>query len=250
MQYRGLRLCQSVSAQSRHHGRAVPGHAVAIVDEHGVPVAAGVTGNIAIKSPDPVMFLGYWNNPAASADKFAGGYLLTGDLGQCDDEGYFRYVGRDDDVITSAGYRIGPGPIEECLLKHPAVKIAAVIGKKDAHRTEIVKAFIVLNEGFADSAELVAAIQEHVRTHLAAHEYPREIAFLDALPSTPTGKIMRRTLRDAEMQALTQYPTNRQHVTRAAFNPRDAVLGNIRTEQLDAGTRKYRGGTDKLAAAR
>ena len=179
-------------------GRAVPGHAVAIVDEHGVPVAAGVTGNIAIKSPDPVMFLGYWNNPAASADKFAGGYLLTGDLGQCDDEGYFRYVGRDDDVITSAGYRIGPGPIEECLLKHPAVKIAAVIGKKDAHRTEIVKAFIVLNEGFADSAELVAAIQEHVRTHLAAHEYPREIAFLDALPSTPTGKIMRRTLRDAE----------------------------------------------------
>lgn len=179
-------------------GRAVPGHAVAIVDEHGVPVAAGITGNIAVKSPDPVMFLGYWNNPAASADKFAGGYLLTGDLGQCDEEGYFRYVGRDDDVITSAGYRIGPGPIEECLLKHPAVKIAAVIGKKDAQRTEIVKAFIVLNDGFADSPELVAAIQEHVRTHLAAHEYPREIAFLDALPSTPTGKIMRRTLRDTE----------------------------------------------------
>ena len=178
-------------------GRAVPGHHVAVVDESGVPVPAGVTGNIAIQSPDPVMFLGYWNNPAATAEKFAGDYLLTGDLGEIDDEGYIRYVGRDDDVITSAGYRIGPGPIEECLLKHPAVRMAAVIGKKDAQRTEIVKAFVVLAEGYRPSGELVAQLQDHVRQRLAAHEYPREIAFMDDLPATVTGKIMRRSLRDA-----------------------------------------------------
>lgn len=179
-------------------GRAVPGHNVAVVDNQGKPVAAGVTGNIAIKSPDPVMFLGYWNNPKATAEKFAGDYLLTGDLGEIDDEGYIRYVGRDDDVITSAGYRIGPGPIEECLMKHPAVRMAAVIGKKDPQRTEIVKAFIVLADGFTPSAQLVSEIQEYVRQRLAAHEYPREIAFTDALPSTVTGKIMRRSLREAE----------------------------------------------------
>ncbi len=179
-------------------GRAVPGHTVTIVDEQGTPVGPGVTGNIAIKAPDPVMFLGYWNNPTASAEKFIGEYLLTGDLGECDSEGYFRYVGRDDDVITSSGYRIGPGPIEECLMKHPAVKMAAVVGKKDAHRTEIVKAFIVLASAYKPSAELVAEIQDYVRHQLAAHEYPREISFLDELPATITGKIMRRSLRDAD----------------------------------------------------
>ncbi|MBK4739188.1 acyl-CoA synthetase [Noviherbaspirillum pedocola] len=179
-------------------GRAVPGHTVAVVDEHGVPLAVGVTGNIAIKSPDPVMFLGYWNNPNATAEKFADEYLLTGDLGEIDAEGYIRYVGRDDDVITSAGYRIGPGPIEECLLKHPSVRMAAVIGKKDPQRTEIVKAFIVLAEGFEPSEQLVAEIQAFVRSHLAAHEYPREISFMESLPTTVTGKVMRRSLRESE----------------------------------------------------
>ena len=131
-------------------------------------------------------------------EKFIGEYLLTGDSGECDSEGYFRYVGRDDDVITSSGYRIGPGPIEECLMKHPAVRMAAVVGKKDAHRTEIVKAFIVLASDYKPSAELIAEIQDYVRHHLAAHEYPREISFLDELPATVTGKIMRRSLRDAD----------------------------------------------------
>ncbi|PUA16935.1 acyl-CoA synthetase [Glaciimonas sp. PCH181] len=191
--------CASLFARrSGAIGYAVPGHDVAIVDDAGIPVSAGVTGNIAIKSPDPVMFLGYWNNPTATAEKFAGDYLLTGDLGEMDLDGYIRYVGRDDDVITSSGYRIGPGPIEECLLSHPSVKMAAVIGKKDAHRTEIVKAFIVLTDGFTPSDQLVAEIQHFVRTRLAAHEYPREISFIDALPATVTGKIMRRSLRDLE----------------------------------------------------
>jgi acetyl-CoA synthetase len=179
-------------------GRAVPGHRVVVVDEQGMPVAEGVMGDIAIQSPDPVMFLQYWNNPKATAEKFKGDYLLTGDLGAMDVNGYIRFIGRDDDVITSAGYRIGPAPIEECLLKHHAIKLAAVIGKKDPKRSEIVKAFIVLNEGFQQSEALVHEIQDFVRQRLAAHEYPREICFLEELPSTLTGKTMRKTLRERE----------------------------------------------------
>ncbi|HEV3105185.1 MAG TPA: acyl-CoA synthetase [Trinickia sp.] len=176
-------------------GRAVPGHRVAIVDDAGRVLPAGTEGNIGIRAPDPVMFLGYWRNPEATREKFAGEYLVTGDIGVMDEDGFVRFVGRNDDVITSAGYRIGPGPIEDCLLGHPAVRMAAVIGVPDATRTEIVKAFIVLNAGFAPSDALVREIQEHVKTRLAAHEYPRAIAFVDSLPMTATGKIIRRELR-------------------------------------------------------
>jgi acetyl-CoA synthetase len=179
-------------------GRAVPGHHVAVVDDQGAPVPAGTIGNIAIRSPDPVMFLEYWKNPDATREKFAGDYLLTGDLGKCDDQGYFTYLGRNDDVITSAGYRIGPGPIEECLMRHRAVKLAAVVGVKDPVRTEIVKAFIVLKEGYVPSSELTAEIQEFVRSQLAAHEYPRAVAYVETLPTTPTGKIMRRILKNTD----------------------------------------------------
>ncbi|QOH34002.1 hypothetical protein C7S14_4371 [Burkholderia cepacia] len=143
------------------------------------------------------MFLEYWRNADATRDKFAGDYLLTGDTGMIDADGFVRFVGRDDDVITSAGYRIGPGPIEDCLLTHPAVRMAAVVGVPDATRTEIVKAFVVLNPGHAGDEALVQALQAHVRTRLAAHEYPRAIAFVDSLPMTATGKIVRRALRDA-----------------------------------------------------
>lgn len=150
-----------------------------------------------MRRPDPVMFVEYWRNPAATRDKFAGDYLLTGDTGTIDTDGFVRFVGRDDDVITSAGYRIGPGPIEDCLLTHPAVRMAAVVGVPDPTRTEIVKAFVVLNPGHVGDDALVQALQAHVRTRLAAHEYPRAIAFVDALPMTATGKIVRRALRDA-----------------------------------------------------
>jgi acetyl-CoA synthetase len=177
-------------------GKAVPGHEVRIVDDAGHVLPAGSEGNIGIRRPDPVMFLGYWRNPEATREKFAGEYLVTGDIGVMDADGFIRFVGRNDDVITSAGYRIGPGPIEDCLLGHPAVRMAAVIGIPDATRTEIVKAFIVLNEGFAPGDALVREIQEHVRTRLAAHEYPRAIAFVDSLPMTATGKIVRRELRE------------------------------------------------------
>jgi acetyl-CoA synthetase len=176
-------------------GRAVPGHQVAVVDSQGHAVPMGETGTIAVKGPDPVMFLGYWNDPEATAAKFAGDWLLTGDLGRQDEAGYFRFVGRDDDVITSSGYRIGPGEIEDCLLKHPAVALAAAVGIADPLRTQRVKAFIVVNPGHEPDQRLAKEIQDFVRSRLAAHEYPREVAFVDALPMTATGKIMRRELR-------------------------------------------------------
>lgn len=176
-------------------GKAVPGHDVAILRPDGSVCAAEEPGQIAIRRPNPVMFLEYWRNPQATADKFLGDWMTTGDQGVQDRDGYVRFVGRDDDVITSSGYRIGPGEIEDCLLKHEAVALAAVVGKPDPLRTEIVKAFVVLKAGVAPSPELARELQAFVRTRLSAHEYPREIAFRDELPLTTTGKIIRRVLR-------------------------------------------------------
>ncbi len=181
-------------------GRAVPGHEVAIVDDAGNPLPQGEEGNIGIPRPDPVMFLRYWNNPEATEKKFAGDWLLTGDRGRLDEDGYFHFVGREDDVITSGGYRIGPGEIEDCLIKHPAIAMAAAVGVPDPLRTERVKAFLVLNPGFAGSDALAKEIQAFVKTRLAAHEYPRDVAFVESLPMTTTGKIIRRELRDREIR--------------------------------------------------
>lgn len=177
-------------------GKPVPGHDVAIVDDTGTVLPPGEPGAIAVRRPDPVMFLEYWGQPEATQNKFIGDWLITGDQGTCDEDGYFYFVGRDDDVITSSGYRIGPGEIEDCLIGHPAVKLAAAVGKPDELRTEIVKAFIVLNDGFTGSDTLRSEIQTYVRERLAAHEYPREIAFEEDLPLTTTGKVIRRLLRD------------------------------------------------------
>lgn len=125
-------------------GRAIPGHEVAILDENGTEVPAGSLGQIAVAAPDPVMFLEYWRRPDATREKFHGRYLLTGDQGVMDEDGYVRFVGRDDDVITSAAYRIGPAEIEDCLIGHPSIEMAAVVGKPDPIRTEIVKAYVRL----------------------------------------------------------------------------------------------------------
>ena len=182
-------------------GRAVPGHTVAVIDAEGNEVDPGTVGQIAVKAPDPVMMLEYWNNPAATKAKYLGDWLLTGDQGTMDDEGYFRFVGRDDDVITSAGYRIGPGEIEDCLTKHPAVELAAAIGVPDAVRTEVIKVFVKLMPGHNGSPDLEEDIRAFVKTRLSPHEYPRQIAFVDALPLTSTGKIRRKDLRDAEQAA-------------------------------------------------
>ena len=177
-------------------GKAVPGHRIAIVSEAGDELPAGEPGQIAIASPDPVMFLGYWNDAAATERKFAKGWLLTGDIGRQDSEGYVTFEGRDDDVITSSGYRIGPAEIEDCLIGHPAVQLAAAVGKPDEVRTEIVKAYVVLSPGHQPSEALAADISEWVKTRLSMHEYPREVEFIESLPLTTTGKVIRRLLRE------------------------------------------------------
>ncbi len=177
-------------------GKPVPGHEVAVIDGEGRRVKAGEPGQIAVARPDPVMFLEYWQNPEATQQKFIGDWMLTGDQGIEDGDGYVHFFGRDDDVITSAGYRIGPGEVEDCLTGHPAVALAAAVGKPDALRTEIVKAYIVLREGVEPSPELAGEISLWVRERLSAHEYPREVEFVDQMPLTTTGKVIRRVFRD------------------------------------------------------
>jgi acetyl-CoA synthetase len=179
-------------------GRAVPGHVVDIVDPQGNVVPTGETGQIAFMTPDPIAMLGYWNNEEATKKKYIGEWMLSGDQGRKDENGYLWFLGRDDDVITSAGYRIGPGEIEDCLVKHPAVALAAAIGVPDPLRTEAVKAFIVLAEGHRRSDRLAGEIQDYVKARLSAHEYPRMIEFVDDLPLTATGKIRRKDLRERE----------------------------------------------------
>lgn len=146
------------------------------------------------------MFLGYWQNESATRNKFVDDWFCTGDVGYRDEDGYLWFVGRKDDVISTAGHRVGPGEVEDCLLKHPAVAQAAVIGSPDQLRGNIIKAFIVLADGHTPSDQLVADIQQRVRTRLAAYEYPREIEFIDELPMTTTGKIRRIELRQRELE--------------------------------------------------
>ncbi|MCV3767397.1 AMP-binding protein [Rhizobium sp. TRM95796] len=177
-------------------GKTMPGHTVAVIDEVGRVLPSGKAGQIAVRRPDPVMFLGYWNNPEATEKKFIGDWMLTGDQGVMDAEGYVDFFGRDDDVITSSGYRIGPAEIEDCLISHPAVRLAAAVGKPDSLRTEIVKAYVVLVDGVIGDEALKQDISDWVRHRLSMHEYPREVDFIDALPLTTTGKVIRRELRD------------------------------------------------------
>jgi acetyl-CoA synthetase len=184
-------------------GKAAPGHEVAIIDGEGRVLPPGTTGQVAVRRPDPVMFLGYWRNDKATEAKFIGDWMTTGDQGVMDAEGYFTFFGRDDDVITSSGYRIGPGEIEDCLAGHPDVQMAAAIGKPDPIRTEIVKAYVVLNQGVAADDETAAAIRGWVKNRLSMHEYPREIEFVDSLPLTTSGKVIRRLLRERAAAEIT-----------------------------------------------
>jgi acetyl-CoA synthetase len=176
-------------------GKATPGFDVRIVDERGKELQRGSRGIIGVRQPNPVTMIEYWRNPEATAKKYAGEFLLTGDLGRQDEDGYFWYVSREDDVITSAGYRIGPSEIEDTLLKHPAVAMSAVVGIPDPVRTESIKAWIVLRPGFTPGDALAREIQDFVKVQLAAHEYPRFVQFTDSLPMTATGKVLRRELR-------------------------------------------------------
>ena len=181
-------------------GKVTAGHTVAIIDAQGREQPRGTAGQIAVRRPDPVMFLGYWKNPEATGKKFIGDWMTTGDEGVMDKDGYVEFFGRDDDVITSSGYRIGPAEIEDCLISHPAVQLAAAVGKPDPLRTEIVKAYVVLAPGHTASDTLAADISAWVKNRLSMHEYPREVAFVDALPLTTTGKVIRRLLRDRAIE--------------------------------------------------
>ncbi|MHA1128223.1 MAG: AMP-binding protein, partial [Alphaproteobacteria bacterium] len=173
-------------------GKPTPGHDVAIIDSEGRVLPAGEMGEIAVHRPDPSMFLEYWKQPEKTAEKFIGNWMRTGDVGMMDEEGYFHFSSRTDDVITSSGYRIGPTEIEDCLTGHPSVTMAAVIGVPDPVRTEIIKAYVVAT-GASDAlkAELIARVRKRVSPHVA----PREVEFVDSLPMTATGKIMRRELK-------------------------------------------------------
>jgi acetyl-CoA synthetase len=180
-------------------GKPYPGHNVEPVDPSGQPMPDGEVGELAARRDDPIFFLGYWQRDDATREKFIGDYWGTGDLGYRDADGYLWFVGRKDDVISSAGHRIGPGEIEDCLLKHAAVAQTAVVGSPDELRGEIVKAFIILAEGKSPSDALARDIQLSVKQRLAAHEYPREIEFVDTLPMTTTGKVRRIELREQEI---------------------------------------------------
>lgn len=173
-------------------GKPVPGHELAVLDGDGNPTTG--EGDIAVKRGSASMMLGYWNRPETTAEKFKGDWMLTGDRGTWQD-GYLRFVGREDDVITSSGYRIGPAEIEDCLLKHEAVATVGVIGKPDDLRTEIVKAYVVLKPDYEASDALASELQAFVKERLAKYSYPREIAFLEALPMTVTGKVIRKELK-------------------------------------------------------
>ncbi|WP_306154913.1 AMP-binding protein [Roseovarius sp. MMSF_3281] len=177
-------------------GKPVPGFEIGIIDETGA-VTDG-EGDIAIRRGAASMMLEYWNKPEATAEKFRGDWMLTGDRGTWD-EGYLRFVGREDDVITSAGYRIGPGEIEDCLMTHEAVATVGVVGKPDPLRTEVVKAYVVLKTGHEASEDLAAALRDYVKARLAQYSYPREIEFLEALPMTVTGKVIRKELKARAM---------------------------------------------------
>jgi len=183
-------------------GLPSPGFNIALVDEDGNPVKKGEVGQIAVNTTAfPYFFLGYWKNPEKTEEKIKGKWLLTGDLASEDEDGYFWFQGRADDIISSAGYRIGPFEVESILIEHAAVAEAAVVGKPDAAKGEIVKAYVVLNSSFEPSDELAKELSIFVKSKLSKHQYPREVEFTDNLPKTPSGKIQRYLLKLNEQTA-------------------------------------------------
>jgi acetyl-CoA synthetase len=185
-------------------GRPYPGHRIAVIDAAGNELAPGEVGDVAVRrtwldgTPDPVFFLGYWGDPEATRRKYTGDWCRTGDEASFDAEGYLWYQGRADDMFKSAGYRIGPSEIENCLVKHPAVANSAVVPSPDETRGAIIKAFVLLAPGHAPSEALKDSIRAHVKQHLAPYQQPREIEFVGELPMTTTGKVQRRVLRERE----------------------------------------------------
>ena len=191
-------------------GRPAPGWHIELHDDDGNPVGVGEEGRIAIKlDPRPVgLFRGYLNNEEENCKVFQNGFYYTGDKACMDEDGYFWFIGRDDDVIKSSGYRIGPFEVESALMEHPAVQEAAVIGSPDVIRGLVVKAFITLKPGYNPSESLIKDIQKHVKRVTAPYKYPRAIEFVESLPKTISGKIKRYELREREMK---QFMDNNSH---------------------------------------
>jgi acetyl-CoA synthetase len=184
-------------------GKPVPGWDVQILDEDERPVGVGERGEICLRArSNPHYPLGYWNNPEAARETFGGDWFHTKDAAERDEDGYFWYAGRADDVIISAGYRIGPFEVESACIEHPAVREAAAVASPDERRGMVVKAFIVLAEGSEPSDKLADEIKAFVRGNLSAYAYPRRIEFVDELPKTLTGKIRRIELREAERERV------------------------------------------------
>jgi len=180
-------------------GKPFPGVVAGILDDEWNPLPPGEEGHLAVRPEAPSMFRVYWHKEDMYNSKFKNGWYITGDKAKTDEDGYFWFIGRADDVINTAGHLVGPFEVESALIEHPAVAEAGVIGKPDPERLEIVKAFISLKVGFEPSEELKQEIKNFVRTRLAAHAYPREIEFLPGLPKTRSGKIMRRLLKAREL---------------------------------------------------
>src|SRR3989454_3228156 len=176
-------------------GKPYPGHQVEVLDEDGQRVPSGELGEVGIRRPDPVMFLEYWNNREATTRKFMGDWAMMGDLAVRDEDGYLWFKARKDDLIKSGAYRIGPGEVEECLLRHPAVAMAAVVGVPDAERGQVIKAFVRLASDQTPSLALAGELQAFVKERVGFHAYPRSIEFVDELPLTTTGKLQRFVLR-------------------------------------------------------
>lgn len=182
-------------------GLAYPGHATTVVDETGKELPPGQIGEIVTRADDATQFLGYWKDPAKTEElKLASKWLRTRDLGTHDADGYFWYHGRSDDLIKSAGYRIGPAEVEDCLVRHPAVAEAAVVASPDPDRGTVVKAFVRLKDGNRPDDRLTKELQEHVKTNLAVYKYPREIEYVDRFDMTSSGKINRKLLRETEVR--------------------------------------------------
>ncbi len=195
-------------------GRAGPGCTVDIIDEHGQRLADHEDGLVAVKMPNPQMMIGYWNDPERTASRFIDGvdgrWYVTGDRGHRDEDGYLWFSGRDDDVINSAGYRIGPLEVENVLLEHACVQECAVVGAPDDERGEIVKAFVVVRDGESADASLARALQDHTKALTAPYKYPRAVEFVDELPKTITGKIRRSALRERERKRAPQGTADEQ----------------------------------------
>lgn len=195
----------SVPVRPGSMGKPLPGYELAVIDGNGDPLPANTEGDLAIRRPNPCIAIGFWKNEEAYRAAFRGDWFVTGDQAWVDQDGYFWFVGRGDDVILSAGYRIGPFEIENALATHPAVLESAAVGSPNRVRGEIVKSFVVLRSGYAPSEDLARELQDHVKAVTAPYKYPRAIEFVDSLPKTVSGKIRRKELKMQEVARVGEF---------------------------------------------